>query len=102
MHAVYRREFPPGPAGRWLIDTLKHGGTTARGGTRRMIAPRAAAPSDLCGLAPIPVISKMAPLGGTANEGLLGQDRGRHRRRLGDGARARPPAGRRSLQHSDV
>ena len=29
MHAVYRRESPPGPAGRWLIDTLKRGGTTA-------------------------------------------------------------------------
>ena len=29
MHAVYRRETPPGPAGRWLIDTLKRGGTTA-------------------------------------------------------------------------
>ena len=25
MHAVYRRESPPGPAGRWLIDTLKRG-----------------------------------------------------------------------------
>jgi DNA-binding transcriptional LysR family regulator len=25
MQAVYRRESPPGPAGRWLIDSLKRG-----------------------------------------------------------------------------
>jgi DNA-binding transcriptional LysR family regulator len=23
MHAVYRKEAPPGPAGRWLIQSLK-------------------------------------------------------------------------------
>ena len=23
MHAVYRKEAPPGPAGRWLIHSLK-------------------------------------------------------------------------------
>jgi DNA-binding transcriptional LysR family regulator len=30
MHAVYRKEAPPGPAGRWLIERLKQRAATAR------------------------------------------------------------------------
>ena len=40
--------------------------------------------------------------GGATHEGFRGQDRGRHRRRLGDGAGTRPPAGRGGLQRRDV
>jgi hypothetical protein len=32
MHAVYRKEAPPGPAGRWLIQSLKR-----RAGTESLI-----------------------------------------------------------------
>jgi DNA-binding transcriptional LysR family regulator len=32
MHAVYRKEAPPGPAGRWLIERLKRSGKTGSAG----------------------------------------------------------------------
>lgn len=42
MHAVYRKEAPPGPAGRWLIQSLKRrAGTESQG---RPMARNASAP----------------------------------------------------------
>jgi DNA-binding transcriptional LysR family regulator len=45
MQAVYRKEAPPGPAGRWLIDRLKRRAGTAStsktdGARRKRITPR--------------------------------------------------------------
>ena len=45
MHAVYRKEAPPGPAGRWLIQSLKRraGAESSRktdGAKRRLAARR--------------------------------------------------------------
>jgi DNA-binding transcriptional LysR family regulator len=43
MHAVYRKEAPPGPAGRWLIQSLKRRaaeGVRKMAGARRQRAPR--------------------------------------------------------------
>jgi DNA-binding transcriptional LysR family regulator len=44
MHAVYRKEAPPGPAGRWLIERLKRRATAdsagKTGGPRRKRATR--------------------------------------------------------------
>jgi DNA-binding transcriptional LysR family regulator len=42
MHAVYRKEAPPGPAGRWLIQSLKRRAGTESSrktdGARRKLA----------------------------------------------------------------
>ncbi len=44
MHAVYRKEAPPGPAGRWLIQNLKRrtdtGSQKKTDGAKRKAAPR--------------------------------------------------------------